>query len=53
MKIAKACIQHRVATLLATIMVVIFGVMYGSPETTPGGLALKYYASVRIDVRRI
>ncbi len=29
------------------------GVMYGSPETTPGGRALKYYASVRIDVRRI
>ena len=30
-----------------------FGVMYGNPETTPGGLALKYYASVRIDVRRV
>ena len=29
------------------------GVIYGNPETTPGGLALKYYASVRIDVRRI
>ncbi len=29
------------------------GVIYGSPETTPGGLALKYYSSVRIDVRRI
>ncbi|MCE2653028.1 MAG: recombinase RecA [Planctomycetaceae bacterium] len=29
------------------------GVMYGSPETTPGGRALKFYASVRIDVRRI
>ena len=28
------------------------GVMYGNPETTPGGLALKYYASVRIDMRR-
>ncbi len=28
------------------------GVMYGNPETTPGGNALKYYASVRIDVRR-
>ena len=28
------------------------GVMYGNPETTPGGLALKYYASVRLDVRR-
>ncbi len=29
------------------------GVMYGNPETTPGGLALKYYSSVRIDVRRV
>jgi recombination protein RecA len=29
------------------------GVMYGSPETTPGGRALKFYASVRIDIRRI
>ncbi len=28
------------------------GVMYGNPETTPGGNALKYYASVRVDVRR-
>lgn len=29
------------------------GVMFGSPETTTGGNALKYYASVRIDIRRI
>ena len=29
------------------------GVMYGNPETTPGGRALKYFSSVRIDVRRI
>lgn len=29
------------------------GVMYGSPETTTGGLALKFYASVRLDVRKI
>ena len=29
------------------------GVMFGSPETTPGGRALKFYASQRIDVRRI
>lgn len=28
------------------------GVMFGNPETTPGGLALKFYASVRIDLRR-
>ena len=29
------------------------GVMFGSPETTPGGKALKFYASCRVDVRRI
>ena len=29
------------------------GVMWGNPETTPGGLALKFYASVRIELRRI
>ncbi len=29
------------------------GVMFGNPETTPGGRALKFYASMRIDVRRI
>jgi recombination protein RecA len=29
------------------------GVMWGNPETTPGGLALKFYSSVRLDIRRI
>lgn len=29
------------------------GVMFGSPETTPGGRALKFYSSIRIDIRRI
>jgi recombination protein RecA len=29
------------------------GVMFGSPETTPGGLALKFHSSVRLDIRRI
>ncbi|TSC91453.1 MAG: recombination protein RecA [Candidatus Berkelbacteria bacterium Licking1014_96] len=29
------------------------GVMFGNPETTPGGLALKFYSSVRLDIRRI
>ena len=29
------------------------GVMFGNPETTPGGKALKFYASVRLDVRRV
>jgi recombination protein RecA len=27
--------------------------MFGNPETTPGGRALKFYASVRLDIRRI
>ncbi|MDP3917624.1 MAG: recombinase RecA [Candidatus Woesebacteria bacterium] len=29
------------------------GIMFGNPETTPGGLALKFYSSVRLDIRRI
>jgi recombination protein RecA len=29
------------------------GVMYGSPEVTPGGRALKFYASMRLDIRRV
>jgi recombination protein RecA len=29
------------------------GIVFGNPETTPGGLALKFYSSVRLDVRRI
>lgn len=29
------------------------GIMFGNPETTPGGLALKFYASIRLDIRRI
>jgi recombination protein RecA len=29
------------------------GVMFGNPETTPGGRAMKFYASVRLDIRRI
>lgn len=29
------------------------GVMFGSPETTPGGTAMKYYASIRMDIRKI
>ena len=29
------------------------GVMFGNPETTPGGRALKFFSSIRIDIRRI
>ena len=49
------------AAISRTNCVVIFtnqirekiGVMFGSPETTPGGRALKFFSSVRIDIRRI
>ena len=49
------------ATISQTKCVCIFtnqireniGVMFGSPETTPGGRALKFFASIRIDIRRI
>ena len=29
------------------------GIMFGNPEVTPGGRALKFYSSVRLDVRRV
>jgi recombination protein RecA len=48
-------------TISKTLTAVIFinqirmkiGVVFGNPETTPGGRALKFYASVRLDIRRI
>ena len=47
-KLAGGCIVVFINQLREKI-----GVMYGNPETTPGGRALKYFASVRIDMRRI
>ena len=48
-------IAHRTGTTLMFINQLRhkIGVMFGSPETTTGGRALKFYASVRLDVRRI
>ncbi|GAC1353008.1 MAG: recombinase RecA [Polyangiales bacterium] len=48
-------ITHRTQTTLMFInqMRMKIGVMFGSPETTSGGQALKFYSSVRLDVRRI
>ena len=49
------CIRDRTNTLVVFINQIRMkiGVMYGSPETTTGGNALKFYASVRLDIRRI
>ncbi len=49
-----ACI-HRSACVMIFINQIRMkiGVMFGNPETTPGGRALKFYSSVRVDVRRI
>jgi recombination protein RecA len=46
---------HKAGTLVIFINQIRMkiGVMYGSPETTTGGNALKFYASVRLDIRRI
>jgi recombination protein RecA len=48
-------VAHRTNTTLAFINQLRqkIGVVFGSPETTPGGQALKFYSSVRLDVRRI
>ncbi len=48
-------ITHRTETTIIFINQLRqkIGVVYGSPEVTPGGNALKYYASVRLDVRRV
>ena len=55
------CIRDSSGAIKQTNTVVIFtnqlrekiGVMFGNPETTTGGNALKFYASVRLDIRRI
>ena len=45
--------QSNVSVLFTNQLREKVGVMYGSPEVTPGGRALKFYASVRLDIRRV
>jgi recombination protein RecA len=52
-KIAGALNQTKTTAIFINQLREKIGVMFGSPETTTGGKALKFYASVRIDVRRI
>ena len=60
-RLMSQALRKLAGTISKTNCIVVFinqlrekiGVMYGNPETTPGGRALKYFSSVRIDVRRI
>ncbi len=52
-KLAGAVSKSRTIVIFINQIREKIGVMFGNPETTPGGRALKFYASVRIDVRRI
>lgn len=52
-KLAGAVKQSNVSLIFTNQLREKVGVMFGSPETTSGGRALKFYASVRIDIRRI
>lgn len=52
-KLAGAISRSRCIAIFINQLREKVGVMFGNPETTPGGRALKFYASVRLDVRRI
>jgi recombination protein RecA len=52
-KLSGAISQTKTAVVFTNQLRQKIGIMFGNPETTPGGLALKFYASVRLDVRRI
>jgi len=52
-KLSGAINQTKTAVIFTNQLRQKIGVMFGNPETTSGGMALKFYASVRLDVRRI
>jgi len=52
-KLSGAIKQTNTAVIFTNQLRQKIGIMFGNPETTTGGLALKFYASVRLDIRRI
>ncbi len=52
-KLSGAIKQSNTAMIFTNQMRMKIGVMFGNPETTSGGMALKFYSSVRLDIRRI
>jgi len=52
-KLAAVIGKSRTCVIFINQIRMKIGVMFGNPETTPGGRALKFYSSVRIDIRRV
>lgn len=52
-KLTAAISKSKTCTIFINQLREKIGVMFGNPETTPGGRALKFYSSVRLDIRRI
>ena len=52
-KLTGAIARSRTSVVFINQLREKIGVMFGNPETTPGGRALKFYASVRLDIRRV
>jgi len=52
-KLTASCAKSKTMIIFINQLRMKIGVMFGSPETTTGGNALKFYASVRLDIRRI
>ncbi len=52
-KLASLVARTKTSVIFLNQIRMKIGVMFGNPETTPGGLALKFYSSVRVEVRRI
>jgi len=52
-KLAGAVSKSKTTVIFINQLRMKIGVMFGNPETTPGGVALKFYSSVRLDIRRI
>lgn len=52
-KLSGAISQTKTAVIFTNQLRQKIGVMFGNPETTTGGMALKFYASIRLDVRRV
>ena len=52
-KLTAAVAKSKTTVIFTNQIRMKIGIMFGNPETTPGGQALKFYSSVRLDIRRI